>query len=63
MCATAAIRQTLDEMEICRDEKDADGSVKTDSELAGYGVALLLCDEILMFVNRKKSLDGIHLRN
>src|SRR5258708_2221152 len=39
------------------------GSEKTDSVLAGNGIALALCDEILMFVNREKSLDGIHLRN
>src|SRR5580704_10068578 len=41
---------------VSKDQFDR-GTVKTDSVCAGSGVALLLCDEILMFVNREKSLD------
>src|SRR5882762_7697375 len=47
---------------VSKDQFDR-GSKKTDSVIAGNGVALALCDEILVFVNREKSLDGIHLRN
>src|SRR5258708_5550253 len=47
---------------VSKDQFDR-GSEKTDSVIAGNGTAFALRDEILMFVNRKKSFDGIHLRN
>src|SRR5216684_8768755 len=45
---------------VCKDQFDR-GSIKTDRVIAGSSVALALCDEILMFVDREESLDGIDL--
>src|SRR5467141_1755886 len=47
---------------VSKDQFDR-GSEKTDSVIAGNGTAFALREEILMFVNREKSFDGIHLRN